>query len=139
MKLVLVAAYTYPHEAHLAKGLLEAAGIECYLQDELTTQVNNFYSNAIGGVKLLVDEESMGLALQVLKEAKHVTKEDNLFDDDFETNEEVLICSNCGSNNVGSPRLKGAAALISILFLGFPFPFLIKKAHCFNCGRDFKP
>lgn len=140
MKFVQVATYTYPHEAHLAKGPLEAAGIECFLKDELTTQVNNFYSNAIGGVKLLVNAENKELALSILNQDTVKTKnEDFSLDDDFESDEEVLVCANCGSNNVGSPRLQGAAALLSILLLGFPFPFLVKKAHCFSCGLDFKP
>lgn len=47
--LTTVLSFTYPHEAHLAKGKLESEGIEVFLKDELTTQVNNFYSHAIGG------------------------------------------------------------------------------------------
>lgn len=56
MKLITVATYTYPHEMAISKSKLEAYGIECFVRDELTVQVNNFYSNAIGGVKLEVKE-----------------------------------------------------------------------------------
>ncbi|MFR9164915.1 MAG: putative signal transducing protein [Clostridium baratii] len=51
-----IISFTYPHEAHLAKSLLEASNIEVFIKDEFTIQVNNFYSNAIGGVKILVEK-----------------------------------------------------------------------------------
>lgn len=63
-----IIAFTYPHEAHLAKSKLESEGIEVFLKDELTTQVNNFYSNAIGGVKLFVKNEDMLTAKKILTE-----------------------------------------------------------------------
>lgn len=59
-------SFTYPHEAHLAKIKLESEGIETILKDELTAQVNNFYSNAIGGVKLLVKDENLVEATQIM-------------------------------------------------------------------------
>jgi hypothetical protein len=52
----------------MAKAKLESEGIDVFLKDELTTQVNNLYSNAIGGVKLQVKEEQLGDAVQILKE-----------------------------------------------------------------------
>jgi hypothetical protein len=47
-------AFSYPLEAHLAKGYLEANGIETILKDEITSQVANIYSSAISGVILLI-------------------------------------------------------------------------------------
>lgn len=72
-----IIAFTYPHEAHLAKSKLESEGIEVILKDELTTQVNNFYSNAIGGVKLLVKNENLDLAKKILTEGDflHTTEQ----------------------------------------------------------------
>jgi len=49
-----------------------------------------------------------------------------------------IICPRCGSDDVSKPRLTQQAFAISVLFLGFPLPFLAKKCHCFNCGLDFK-
>ncbi len=66
---VQIITFTYPHEAHLVKSKLEAEGIETLIRDELTAQVNNFYSNAIGGVKLLVREHDFERARQILVEA----------------------------------------------------------------------
>lgn len=63
-----VISFTYPQDAYLAKGKLESEGIEVILKDELTTQVNNFYSNAIGGVKLLIKETDVETATLILVE-----------------------------------------------------------------------
>jgi len=66
--LVTIATFTYPYEVAIVKERLIAEGIECVVQDELTVQVNNFYSNAIGGIKLQVGAQDADRALQILKE-----------------------------------------------------------------------
>jgi hypothetical protein len=67
-----IISFTYPHEAHLAKGKLESEGIEVFIKDELTAQVNNFYSNAIGGVKLLVKDSDYNNAYRILVESGYI-------------------------------------------------------------------
>ncbi|MCC7302049.1 MAG: DUF2007 domain-containing protein [Bacteroidia bacterium] len=65
---ITVASFNAPHDAYIMKAYLESEGIECFLKDELTVQVNIFYSNAIGGVKLQVREEDVEKAKDVLRE-----------------------------------------------------------------------
>ena len=65
---ITVATFTYPHEAAILKGRLESEGIECFLRDELTVQVYNFYSNAIGGVKLQVRRADVSLVYRILED-----------------------------------------------------------------------
>ena len=65
---IQIATFTLPQDAHLAKTKLESEGIQVVLKDELTTQVINYYSNAIGGVKLLVEKPEAKRAKQILKE-----------------------------------------------------------------------
>ena len=55
-KPVIVATYLYPHEAHIARASLESAGIPAVLADEHTINTDWLYAQALGGVKLLVDE-----------------------------------------------------------------------------------
>ena len=78
-----VISFVYPHEAYIAKGKLESEGIETIIQDELTAQTNNFYSNAIGGVKLLVKESDFRKAYDILIESKWII-EKKVFLYDFE-------------------------------------------------------
>ena len=56
----------------MAKGKLESEGIEVIIKDEFTAQVNNFYSNAIGGVKLLVKEADFDNARLLLIESGYI-------------------------------------------------------------------
>lgn len=50
-----------------------------------------------------------------------------------------LKCPNCGSLEVSRPKLSRESMAVTILFFGFPLPFLSKKSHCFDCEIDFKP
>lgn len=69
---ITILTFTYPHEAHLAKGKLESEGIEVQITDEMTVQVHNFYSNAIGGVKLSVRETDLQKANKILIDSGYV-------------------------------------------------------------------
>ena len=51
---------------------------------------------------------------------------------------DLIFCTHCKSENVAKPRYSIKAFAISVLLLGFPLPFLSKKAHCFDCGHEFK-
>ena len=67
-----IQTFIYPHEAHVVKTYLESEGIETELRDEKTVDVNPFYSNAIGGVKLLVKEEDYKRGIEVLKNGGYI-------------------------------------------------------------------
>lgn len=62
-----ILTFTYPQDAHLAKSRLEADGIEVFIKDELSIQVQNHLSNALGGIKLQVRENQTIVAIHVLK------------------------------------------------------------------------
>ena len=71
-----IISFTYPHEAHMAKAKLESEGIEVQIRDELTAQVNNFYSGAIGGVKLFVQQSDFEKAYHILLESGYIREEE---------------------------------------------------------------
>lgn len=62
-----VISFNYSHEVGVVKSLLESEGIECFVKDEFTVQVNPFYSNAVGGIKLQVKSSQYEEAVSVLK------------------------------------------------------------------------
>lgn len=140
--LKIITAFTYPHEAHLAKGFLEANGIEVIIKDELTAQVNNFYSNAIGGVKLLVEAADYEQGLQLLREGGYLL--------DNETskiaNSEIITmpmagekkCPFCESDNIGRKRKVNILILPLYLLLGFLFPIFKRSYKCFDCEKEWK-
>ena len=55
-------------EAWLAKGALDAAGIESHLLDQNLVRLDWFYSNAIGGIRLCVRVDDARRAFQVLNQ-----------------------------------------------------------------------
>lgn len=52
--MIVVARFSFPHEAHIAKASLDSAGIKCHIADEHTVNTQWLYSNAMGGVRLMV-------------------------------------------------------------------------------------
>ena len=53
-KFITVLTATFASEVVVIRGRLESEGIICFVKDELTAQIQPFYSNAIGGVKLQI-------------------------------------------------------------------------------------
>jgi hypothetical protein len=66
--LVTVRKFGDLHEALLAKGMFDAAGIECFLVDENMVRLDWLISNILGGVKLAVRTENLGAATELLTE-----------------------------------------------------------------------
>lgn len=64
-----IATFTYPSDLLVARGLLESMDIACKVKNELTVQVHNFYSNAIGGITLEVAAEKYNVAKKLLIES----------------------------------------------------------------------
>ena len=147
-KFITVLTVTFPHEVAVIRGRLEAEGITCFVKDELTVQVNPFYSNAIGGVKLQVLESELNQAVEILKETGYI-KEENMQTFDEQINEHLnnqhgtekgkkIICSICGSEEVVKTKKTGWLFLITSLLFMCPTPFLQRKYYCFNCRQEFK-
>jgi hypothetical protein len=68
MRYVQLISFDNYIDAHIALGKLEAAFINCHLQDDYSVTINPFLSNSIGGIKLLVAETQAERAGQVLSE-----------------------------------------------------------------------
>ncbi len=64
--MIVVARFSFPHEAHIAKASLDSAGIESHIADEHTVNTQWLYSNAMGGVRLMVAESDVEEAIQLL-------------------------------------------------------------------------
>jgi Putative prokaryotic signal transducing protein len=66
--IMFVSLRTYDNyiPANLILQRLEAEGIRAYLQDEHTVTINPIFTNAIGGIKLMVFEGQVGRAEELL-------------------------------------------------------------------------
>jgi hypothetical protein len=149
-KFITVLTATYGYEIAVIRGRLESEGIACFVKDELTVQVNPFYSNAIGGVKLQVRESDLNQALEILKETGYIqageaqpSGEPSRMNDSCgerqKTNDEKeILCPVCGSEEVAPFRKAGWLSLITLPLFTYPAPFLQKRYYCFNCRQKFK-
>lgn len=67
-RLVQIASFVYPWQAYIARGRLESRGIQAFVFDDGIVTAHPFISNAVGGVKLMVDRADVERALAVLNE-----------------------------------------------------------------------
>ncbi|PAV25798.1 putative signal transducing protein [Tamilnaduibacter salinus] len=78
MSWVTLRRYTLPMEAHLDRGRLESEGIQAIIADEHTIHMQWLYSNALGGVRLQVDEGDVERAERVLSEDRSDVVDESL-------------------------------------------------------------
>jgi hypothetical protein len=145
---VIVITSTFPHEAYLIEGYLNSHGIETSLKDEMTVQVNTAYSNAVGGVKILVRTSDYDQSIQLLMSAGYITDPDN----QRSTDKEVLlveytssnnICPFCNSENVAIKKKPNTfsfiiSAFISLFLFAAIAPIFKSVVKCFDCEKEWK-
>ena len=137
-----IITFTHPEEAHLAKGYLDSEGIETVIQDEMTTQVNHFFSNAIGGVKLLIKEQDYETALKSLKKGGYIIKEET---QPKKTGiEKVYIhsqtdkahCPYCHSDNFNKVKRPHLLSIFGLIFFQGFLPLSKSYYHCYDCQHE---
>lgn len=110
------------------------------LKDELTTQVNNFYSNALGGVKVMVKEDDLERAQVALQQAGYLNPEEPekivMLSKNAETNRK--LCPFCHSDNIGKRKEPDVFMLVVSLLVGMIVPILKRSEMCFDCGKEWK-
>lgn len=129
-KLVLVRSFRDLPEALLAKGSLDSAGIETFLADDNIVRMDWFWSNVIGGVKLMVSPEDFDEATAIL-------------DQPIPENIEVEgvgeyqqpRCPKCSSFDIAYEKLNEAIAYGSAGFLMLPLPVHNSGWSCHACGN----
>lgn len=133
MKLVLLKTYDNSIEAHMLKSKLESEGIRCYIFDEYTVTLNPIFSNAVGGIRVMIDAADQDAATKLFIEIQN-SKLIN------QTNE-VIHCSKCGSEDFYDyfKSFRGVSGVLSILFsfAFFTYPIFYKTVYkCKKCGEE---
>jgi hypothetical protein len=118
-------------DALLAKGSLDSAGIQCALADDNVIRMDWFYSNAIGGIKLLVDSEEAAEAEQVLTQPIPEN-----FDVSGVGQYAQPRCPKCGSLDINFQELDPAAYLS--LAISVPIPFHRRAWRCRSCRAEWE-
>lgn len=136
----ILITFTYPHEAHMVKGFLESEGIETLIQDEMTTQVDNFLSNAIGGVKLLVQKEDYELGIATLKNGGYIKDENEKVEEAgivyADNSDSKICCPFCKSDNIMKNKDINILTPIIYFILGAFIPIFKPKYKCYDCEKE---
>jgi DNA-directed RNA polymerase subunit RPC12/RpoP len=128
MTFVLLQSYDNYVSAHIAMGRLEEDGVNCWLKDENTVTINPILTNAIGGIKLMVESTQADRAATILKDLELQYKEN-------------ITCPQCGSHNielVSTPRKPSNWIMALFGYLAGGYALSAEKVnHCFDCGKEF--
>ncbi|MDX2110370.1 MAG: DUF2007 domain-containing protein [Verrucomicrobiota bacterium] len=120
-----VATYNNSEEASLAMARLESCGIDSALQNENLVGMNWLFSNAVGGLQVVVADEDFEAAMEILGEPP--------------PEEGIMHCPFCGSGNVRQKTL-GSASVIDALVIGnfgIPPSPIHPEVECADCKQSF--
>lgn len=142
-KLITLMSFTYPHEAQMLITNLEANGIQAIIKDEMTVQMNSFYSHALGGVKVLIDESDFAQAMEVLRAGGFIKSNDSTSDDKVQIlqatdSTDYTVCPFCGSDNIWKKRKLSAWSIVLCFLLGALFPIFNNTNKCYDCEKEWK-
>jgi len=115
-------------QALLAKGSLESAGVESFLADDNTVRMDWLCSNLLGSIKLLVRQEDLPAAMEILGGPIPA-----VLDLDGAEAYEQPRCPTCESLDVSFEELYKPIAFPS-LFVNFPLPIHRRGWHCHSCN-----
>jgi hypothetical protein len=142
---ITVLTMTLPQDTYIVQGYLASEGIESQLKDELTAQVYNFYSNAIGGVKIQVKESDYEKARLLLQKGGYLKTDDDKTDTEdsievvtYDETTNKKMCPFCQSANIGKKKEPNSLSVFVYFILGVLFPIFRKAYKCFDCGKEWK-
>lgn len=128
-----IAVFQYSSQAMIFKGKLESEGVEVFMRDNNTVDSNPLYSNAVGGIKLLVRNADVDKATDILSKISPYSLDDN---------DELIKCPKCGAEKINMvTSIKDIKSLLAFLFsiLIVLIPFYSKhKYKCDTCNFEFE-
>jgi hypothetical protein len=116
-------------EALLARGMLDSAGIECFLFDENMVRMDWFISNLLGGIRLKVNKDDVEEALTLLSGPIPQG-----FDVEGLGKYEQPQCPRCGSfDTAHHAGLDERLALPALWVAALPIPVVRNEWKCQSC------
>ncbi len=121
MELVTIRTFDNYFLANILMSKLKAFGIQCYLKDEYTVTVDPFLSNAVGGIKLVINKADEQDVLQLLQQ----------FDEDYRRN---AVCPKCGSHNIELVPKRTAANMITAILSWLFSDYAVSAENIYKCS-----
>jgi hypothetical protein len=131
-----IASFDGASAAHIVRGRLECEGIRAAVADEHLVGLNWFYSNAVGGVKVLVPETDARRAREILAREASATEDEIDFGPEA-VRAEPETCPRCGSCSVLRQIIRRSAVISFFLshLLGIPLVRMKHGWRCEACGN----
>jgi hypothetical protein len=120
------------NQASIAQSILDSAGIESFLADANLVRMDWFYSNAVGGIKVVVREADAEEARKLLEQEVPES-----FEAEGSGQYEQPRCPACGSFDVTLDGLDKRVSYATV-WMGVPIPVTIKGWGCSACGHRWK-
>ncbi len=121
METVVIRTFDNYFSANILLTRLRHSGIECYLKDEYTVTIDPLLSNAIGGIKLIVNKA-------IEKEARKMLQ---AFDNDYKNR---ISCPQCGSNEVLLVPRQSAENLITAIASWLFSAYAVSAENVYKCS-----
>ena len=128
-KLVTVRRYRDLSEAIVARAVIEAAGLPCFLQNENIVRLDWQISNFIGGIRLQVAESDAAVAEEILSAPVPASIAMEGEPDYIQPR-----CPRCDSLDISFEGAGRGAALAALYLFSLPAPRGEKRWMCHNCG-----
>lgn len=121
MELIIVRTFNNYFSANILLTKLKDAGIQCFLKDEYTVTMDPLLTNAVGGIKLVVNKAD---ADEVIVLMKH-------FDEEYRRN---AVCPKCGSHDIELVPKRSAANMITAILSWLFSDYAVSAENVYQCG-----
>lgn len=128
--LVTVGTFSHPIMASLLASQLEAEGLEVFIDNAEMLTMDPLLAPALGGVKVSVRASDAEMGRDIARRPSEKPLED--------LEESAVPCPRCTSYRTLRERFSSRMAFLTILLLGFPWPFRKKGWKCLDCGNAWK-
>jgi DNA-directed RNA polymerase subunit RPC12/RpoP len=121
MELVTIRTFSNYFSANILLTKLRDAGIQCYLKDEYTVTMDPLLTNAVGGIKLVINKDDSAEVSTLLQQ----------FDEEYRRN---AVCPKCGSHNIDLLPKRSPANMITAIVSWLFSDYAVSVENVYKCA-----
>ncbi|MEP7233075.1 MAG: hypothetical protein ABI691_22635 [Ginsengibacter sp.] len=121
MELVVVRTFSNYFSANILLTKLRDAGVQCYLKDEYTVTMDPLLTNAVGGIKLVINKDDANEVIALMKQ----------FDEEYRRN---AVCPKCGSHDIELVPKRSPANMITAILSWLFSDYAVSAENVYQCG-----
>ena len=121
MELITIRTFNNYFSANILLTKLRDSGIQCYLKDEYTVTIDPILTNAVGGIKLVINKKDSQEVFELLRQ----------FDEDYKRN---AVCPKCGSHNIELVPKRTAANMITAIVSWLFSDYAVSVENVYKCS-----